>query len=232
MTNEQLQTILKDHALCMKDATQGKKAKLVLENLTGAVLTGANLTGAILAGAVLTDADLAGAILTRAVLTGANLADAILTRAVLTGADLAYANLAGAKLTDANLADAILTRAVLTGAKLAGAILTGAKLAGATMPTPEQPSSLADAANRVATWLKKEGRWLQKNWIFTPTGAYANDCSACLHGAAVYMGGTFGPALSQRLIDAGYTATWNDAPGRTIDDVCAALEHISQNCEA
>ena len=99
------------------------------------------------------------------------------------------------------------------------------------MPSPEQPASLADAAVRVAVWLAHNGRWIQITWIKTPTGAYAGDCQACLHGAAVYIGGTFGPALSRALTAAGYTESWNDAPGRTLQDVLAALYQISQNCD-
>ena len=127
---------------------------------------------------------------------------------------------------------AALPGANLTGANLTGANLTGANLTGATMPSPAQPTSLPDAVQKVTTWLAQEGRWLQSKWIDTPTGAYAGDCRACLHGAATYIGGTFGPALSEALSEAGYTETWNDTPTRSLASVLAALNQIAQNCEA
>ena len=141
-------------------------------------------------------------------------------RADLTGAYLARAVLTGADLTGADL-----TRAVLTEADLARADLIGAVLTGAMMPSPVQSATLQEAAENVADWLR--GRWVQECWIETPSGAYAGDCRACLHGAVVYMGGPFGPELSRRLDQAGYTTKWNDAADRTEEQVCAALREIA-----
>ena len=168
----------------------------------------------------------------RARLSGADLTDADLSGADLTDADLSGADLSGADLSGANLYGTDLSGADLSGADLSDANLSYANLSKATMPSPEQPTSLPDAAERVAAWLARESRWLQSFWIQTPTGAYAGDYRACLHGAAVYLGGAFGPALARALTDAGYTEQWNDSPERTLADVLAALKDISQNCEA
>jgi hypothetical protein len=51
---------------------------------------------------------------------------------------------------------------------------------------------------------------------------------ACLHGAAAYVGGSFGKELSKRLTDAGFGTNWNDEPGRTEQEVIAALGSISE----
>ena len=97
------------------------------------------------------------------------------------------------------------------------------------MPSPEEPSSLRDAASKVAAWLP--GHWLSGKWIETPTGAYHGNCKACLHGAAVYIGGSFGPELSRKLARLGYTIGWNDSSGRTEADVIAALESIAESSD-
>ena len=86
--------------------------------------------------------------------------------------------------------------------------------------------SLADAARATKEWLAG-GHWLQREWIKTPTAAYAGDCLACLHGAARYVGGPkFGPALSERLEVLGYTVGWNDAAERELPEVLAALDAV------
>ena len=161
------------------------------------------------AGADLSEADLSGANL-----SGANLSGADLSGADLSGADLSWADLSGADLSGANLSEADLSRADLSGANLSGAL----------MPSPITPKSLRDAAIKVADWLRTH--WIQQTWIKTPHGAYAGDCKACLHGAAVYIGGPFGRELSNRLNDAGYSMNWNDIEGRTVDEVCAALLEV------
>ena len=98
MIKNQLCKILADHALWLKDTSQGVKA-----NLTGADLS-------------------------RADLTGANLSEANLFKADLTGANLSEANLSIADLTGAHLSKANLSKANLYGANLYGADLTGADL--------------------------------------------------------------------------------------------------------
>ena len=137
--------------------------------------------------------------------------------------------LEGINLTRADLRHADLTRAVLADAVLAGAVLTGAVLAGAILPgfVGQVPETLAEAALQTRDWLAG-GHWLAGSWIKTPTGAYAGDCLACLHGAARYIGGpVFGNPLSDRLTELGYTINWNDAPGRTVEEVCAALDRVA-----
>ena len=219
----------------LRDASPTKanlrEANLTEANLTGvslwyADLTGADLGGANLTDADLTEADLTGADLTGADLTGANLRDASLTtadlaRANLTRADLRYADLGGANLIGANLTKANLRDASLTGAILTSAILRATKFSGL-----RPINSLAEAAKATGDWLAG-GRWQQRKWIETPTGAYAGDCLACLHGAAVYVGGSYGPLLSQRLSDLGYTEEWNDAPGRSLAEVLQALKEVA-----
>ena len=118
MIKNQLCKILADHALWLKDTSQGVKA-----NLTGADLSRADLTGANLSEANLFKADL----------TGANLFEANLSIADLTGADLSKANLYGADLTGANLFEANLSKANLYGADLSRADLTGAHLSKANL---------------------------------------------------------------------------------------------------
>ena len=142
----------------------------------------------------------------------ANLSDANLS-----GADLRGAKLSGADLRSANLGDADLSGAYLSDADLSNARMPGFKKL--------EPQSLKDAATKTKEWLSK-GHWLQNKWIATPDGAYAGTCLACLHGAAVYVGGKFGPALSNKLCELGYTVQWNDKPGRTLEDVLGALDKV------
>jgi hypothetical protein len=131
-----------------------------------------------------------------------------------------------ANLTEANLTEANLTEADLTGANLTGANLYEARMPG--FPDRPLPESLAEAAAQTREWLAG-GHWLKAAWIKTPQSAYAGDCLACLHGAAVYVGGpTWGPKLSQTLTERGYTVAWNDAPERTLPEVLAALEEVAE----
>lgn len=172
----------------------------------------------------LVGADLVGADLVGADLRYANLRDANLRNADLRGADLRYADLRNANLEGASLDGADLRNANLGGASLDGAILPG---------FPEQEiTSLAHAAERTREWLAG-GHWVQEEWITTPTGAYAGDCRACLHGAARYVGGpTFGPQLSDLLDRLGYTVGWNDVAHRTLPEVLAACEHAAREAAA
>jgi hypothetical protein len=177
----------------------------------------------------LEDTDLTGADLRSADLRSANL-----TGADLRSADLRSANLTGADLTGANLRSANLRSANLTGADLTGANLTGANLENAVLPgfAGKVPETLEEAAVQTRDWLAG-GHWLAGSWIQTPTGAYAGDCLACLHGAARYIGGpVLGNVLSNRLTELGFTVAWNDERGRTVEEVCAALDRVATEAAA
>jgi pentapeptide repeat protein len=216
-TKAELDAILAEHKLWLT-GEGGKRA-----NLTGANLTRANLRSANLSGAGLT-----GARLSEANLTRANLRSANLSGAGLTGADLSRADLTGANLSRADLRGAGLSRADLSEANLTGADLSEANLRGATMPAfplVEKPTTLREAAAATRDWLK--GRWIKGGWIETPKGYASGECKACLHGAAVYIGGEFGPELSRRLDAEGHNMDWNDAPDRTEAEVLAALDEIA-----
>ena len=113
MNQIELDTILEQHALWLKDSNKGKRADLYGADLSGANLSRANLFGANLYGANLSRVNLSGANL-----SGANLTGAYLFGAYLTGADLTGAYLFGANLTGANLYGAYLSEAYLSGAKL------------------------------------------------------------------------------------------------------------------
>ena len=81
ITKEQLDDILKKHALWINNESGGERANLSGANLRGAYLyqanlRGANLSGANLRGAYLYQADLSGAYLRGANLSGANLSGA------------------------------------------------------------------------------------------------------------------------------------------------------------
>ncbi len=204
-------------------------------NLRGANLLGAYLREADLLGAYLREADLRGADLREADLREANLRRANLINANLRGADLRGADLREADLSEANLIGADLSGTNLRGADLREADLSEANLSDATLESTilpgfenKVPKSLKEAAIHTKEWLS-EGHWIAGSWIKTPTGAYAGDCLACLHGAARYVGGPeFGSVLSDRLIQLGYTVQWNDDEGRTVEEVCAALDHVAK----
>ena len=148
ITKKELDSILNEHKMWLRNDPEGERADLTGVNLYGAYLRGADLTGvnlyeAYLRGADLTGADLVRADLVRADLRGADLigadlrgADLIgadLVRADLRGADLRGANLYGADLREANLRGADLRGANLYGADLREADLTGADLTGADL---------------------------------------------------------------------------------------------------
>lgn len=146
--------------------------------------------------------------------------------AVAVRADLRYAVLVECDLSRAILTDAILTRADLSSCVLTDAVLTDAVLREATLPSPADPKSMTDAVEAVKQWLTEE-RWVQGTWIETPDGWHSGTCTACLHGAVIYVAGQYGPAISQRLFDSGYTIDWNDTVGRPYADVIAALDAIA-----
>ena len=112
ITKEQLDDILRKHALWINNESGGERA-----NLSGADLYQANLRGADLSGADLREANLYQANLRGADLSGADLSGADLYQANLRGADLRGANLSEANLSEANLSEANLSEANLRGAK-------------------------------------------------------------------------------------------------------------------
>ena len=125
ITKEQLDDILRKHALWINNESGGERA-----DLSGADLRGANLYQADLRGANLYQADLYQANLRGADLRGANL-----SRAYLRGADLRGADLSGAYLCQANLREAD-----LSGANLSGAYLREAKNLNFPIACPEEGS--------------------------------------------------------------------------------------------
>ena len=88
ITKEQLDDILRKHALWINNESRGERADLYQADLRGANLSGADLRGANLSRANLSGADLYQADLSRANLSRANLSGANLSRANLSGADL------------------------------------------------------------------------------------------------------------------------------------------------
>ena len=101
ITKKELDSILNEHKMWLRNDPEGERADLVRANLYGADLREANLYGADLRGADLTGADLRGADLTGAYFREANLYGADLRGANLYGADLTGADLTGADLTGA-----------------------------------------------------------------------------------------------------------------------------------
>ena len=123
ITKEQLDDILRKHALWIYNESGGERADL----------RGANLSGAYLYQADLREANLSGAYLYQANLSGANLREANLSGAYLYQADLSGANLRGANLSGANLHEAYLRGVDLSGANLHEAYLHEADLRGADL---------------------------------------------------------------------------------------------------
>jgi uncharacterized protein YjbI with pentapeptide repeats len=108
MNTQQIQEVLRLHALYLQGDARGERANLRGATLLDAYLRGANLQYANLQGANL---------------QGANLLDANLLDADLQGADLRGANLQGANLLDADLRGANLRGANLRGVNLRGTVL-------------------------------------------------------------------------------------------------------------
>ena len=123
MKHEELQEVLRLHALYLQGDASGERADLHCANLQGANLRDTNLQSANLQGANLRDTNLQGADLRGANLQDANLQGANLHCAALHGANLHCANLRGADLHSANLQGANLWGADLQGADLRGTVL-------------------------------------------------------------------------------------------------------------
>ena len=163
ITKKELDSILNEHKMWLRNDPEGERADLTGVNLYGAYLRGADLTGvnlyeAYLRGADLTGADLVRADLVRADLRGADLIGADLRGADLIGADLVRADLRGADLRGANLYGADLREADLTGADLTGADLTGADLTGARN-VPYLPMACPDEGEYTA-YKKVRGNYI------------------------------------------------------------------------
>ena len=140
ITKEQLDDILRKHALWINNESGGERANLYQENLSGANLYQADLRGANLSGADLRGAYLYQANLHEADLRGANLRGADLRGADLRGANLHEADLRGADLRGADLRGADLSGADLRGANLYQANLSGAKNLNFPIACPEEGS--------------------------------------------------------------------------------------------
>ena len=169
MTVEELQGIIKDHALWVEDKG-GKKAdlqeadlrwadlqraQLQRADLQWAQLQWAQLQEADLRGADLQNAALQGADLQRADLRDANLRDANLRGAILQGADLQRADLQGADLQRADLQNAALRWADLQRADLRWADLQGADLRWADLQGADLRG--ADLRGADLRWAKTDG---------------------------------------------------------------------------
>lgn len=131
VTKKELDDILAQHRLWLKDGTQGKRADLRETSLRGVNLRGADLRDADLRRADLSKADLRQADLQRADLEWADLSGVKLRRADLSGANLRSAYLCGADLRRARLRGANLRMASLREAKLHGAVFRNADVTGA-----------------------------------------------------------------------------------------------------
>ena len=111
ITKKELDSILNEHKMWLRNDPEGERADLrgadlVIADLVRADLRGADLREANLYGANLRGADLTGADLRGADLTGAYFREANLYGADLRGADLRGANLYGADLRGADLTGA------------------------------------------------------------------------------------------------------------------------------
>ena len=148
ITKKELDSILNEHKMWLRNDPEGERADLTGVNLYEAYLRGADLTGA----------DLVRADLVRADLRGADLIGADLVRADLRGADLRGANLYGADLREANLRGADLRGANLYGADLREADLTGADLTGARN-VPYLPMACPDEGEYTA-YKKVRGNYI------------------------------------------------------------------------
>ena len=143
MTKDQLQEILRKHALWLEDKEGGERANLFKADLSKANLSEANLfkaylskadlSRANLSKANLSEADLSKACLGEAYLREANLFKAYLGEAYLSKANLSEANLSEADLSKANLSEANLFKAYLSLANLSRANLSKANLRQANL---------------------------------------------------------------------------------------------------
>lgn len=124
-----LNAVLDSHrSWVMSRGTEGSRATLARQDMTGidlsgAILTQADLTYCRMEGAECSEARMDGTDLRYADLSGADLREAILGAARLRHANFRGASLKGANLRGADLSGADLTGANLEGAQLHGAIL-------------------------------------------------------------------------------------------------------------
>lgn len=106
MKQEQIDNILKEHSMWLKDSLTGQRADLSYADLRHADLRYANLRNTNLRHADLRHADLRYANLRHANLYNADLRNADLSHADIYNADLSNANLLSAHLSSVNLTDA------------------------------------------------------------------------------------------------------------------------------
>ena len=144
ISREELNEILKEHELWLKEEGEGERADLSYTNLRGMDLKGVNLKRAILTHAVLVYADLKYANLRYADLSYADLELAILIDANLKNANLEETNLKYANLRNANLEYADLEYADLRHSNLICANLknvrTNFHTVGCKLACPEEGS--------------------------------------------------------------------------------------------
>ena len=130
---EELDEVLKQHALWLADSKTGKRAALNGYDLSEMDLSGVNLSKADLSGTNLQDANLAGANLSNAKLRktsldGADLTDAILDNADLETASITHAKALRLKAEKANFTGCVLWETDFSEAKMAKACFMYAQL--------------------------------------------------------------------------------------------------------
>lgn len=125
MMTEELKMVIENHKKWLDGDSDGVKAVLIGDDLSGADLAGANLSFAVLFCANLSGSDLSKAFLIGTDLTGANLSNANLRYA-----DLTYASLRSANLSFSNLVGVNMLGTALYGSKLDGANLNKASMIG------------------------------------------------------------------------------------------------------
>ena len=128
ISQEELNKILKEHEMWLKNEEGGKCADLRDTDLRGVDLSNIDLSGADLKGANLSDADLSDSIL-----NNANLWNTNLSYTNLRGSDLSYTNLSESDLNNADLSNANLICINLYSSNLKDANLTDANLSYADL---------------------------------------------------------------------------------------------------
>lgn len=128
MTTEELKMVLEKHKKWLDGDSDGVKAVLIGDDLSGA-----DLAGAWLCFAVLFNVNLSGADLSYANLIGTNLTDANLSNANLRYADLSSACLRSADLSFSNLVGAKMRMTALHGSNLNGTDLYMADMTGTNL---------------------------------------------------------------------------------------------------
>ena len=126
LTQDELNRMLRAHALWRAGNPKGRRIDLRYRDLSGLSFAGADCTYALLTDANLANTNFAGTNCTRANFTGADLTctdftGTNCTRANFTGADLTCTDFTGANFTGAELIRANFTNATFTGADFTNA---------------------------------------------------------------------------------------------------------------